>query len=163
MKFLQKTNKNSELMMTLTELMPIIVSALNRFQKVKMRITGSSMMPIILHNDEILMQKNKSLHTGDVVFFEYPKNYFAIHRIIKIQGEKIWVRGDSQYYSQGPIPFRAVYGIVFTSYHRGKKRHLQNGIWRFVGLIWFRSFPVSVLFLDLAFLLGKMFKKVNPI
>ncbi len=68
---------------------------LNEGKDVVLMTKGSSMLPhIIGGRDSVLLRKNKEVNEGDVVLAEVGKSHYVLHRIVRIEGEEVTLRGD---------------------------------------------------------------------
>lgn len=56
---------------------------------------GNSMLPFIIgERDSVLLRREQELREGDIVLAEVGKSRFVLHRIVKIEGENVTLRGD---------------------------------------------------------------------
>jgi hypothetical protein len=79
-----------------SELMNLVIDSINNNQKATFKVTGSSMTPFFTHGKTSVTIRKKELpyQKYDVILFKY-KESFKLHRIIKINDEKIVARGDA--------------------------------------------------------------------
>ncbi len=133
------------------ELLPMIHAALERGQRVRMTVTGASMLPFILDGDPVEIERvRRSPVLGDVVLVRLPGERYALHRVVRIECNAFFLRGDAQRHSEGPVMLSDILGKVVVCQRRGRKRSLADGIWRLAGLAWIHSMPLSLWLLDLA-------------
>ena len=126
------------------ELMPIIRSALERGQRVRMTVNGSSMVPFIHDNDTVELEPLCSLpRFGDIVLALGANGHYVAHRVVQVKGEGIYLRGDAQTHCEGPLMFENILGKVIQSEHHGKIRCHTRGFWRILGQIWGSTHPVG--------------------
>lgn len=135
------------------ELMPIICAALKRGQRVRLTVTGGSMRPF-LHAGGIaeLEPVDSAPLVGDVLLVRCgsePGRY-VLHRLVRVEGEKLFLRGDAQEYSDGPFAQKDVLGRVVEYCSKGRVYRLDSGLYRFLGRAWLLCFPLSVRLLRLA-------------
>lgn len=79
------------------ELIGLMIEHLNQNQEVSFRIQGVSMMPFFKHQKTIVtLKKEDSYKRLDVVLFLYQDAYI-LHRIIKIENDTYYLRGDGSY------------------------------------------------------------------
>ena len=134
------------------ELMPIICSALQRGQHVRLTATGGSMLPFMHNGDMVELEPLDSLPAiGDVVLVRCGSDSerYVLHRLVGVKGEKLFIRGDAQEHCEGPFTQGDVLGRVTKSYSNGRVRRLDSGLWRFAGLAWHLFIPLSVWLLRL--------------
>lgn len=130
------------------ELMPVIRAALDRGQRVRMTVSGASMLPIIHSNDVVELEPAPALRLGDVALVQTNPpgqiERYVIHRLVRLERDgTVLVRGDAQRESEGPFAANAVLGRVTTAWHNGRPRSLERGWWRLVGLAWLRCAPLG--------------------
>ena len=74
---------------------PEIIKFLEQGHTVTIKLKGYSMRPFLENNrDKAILRKPDKLKKGDVVLAEISPQNYALHRIIKIIGENIVLRGD---------------------------------------------------------------------
>ena len=135
------------------ELMPIIGAALARGQHVRLLATGGSMRPFLHSGDVVELEPLKSLPAvGDIVLVRRGSDgdRYVLHRLVLLEGEKLFIRGDAQDHCEGPFAPGDVLGRVTKSYANGRVRRFDSGLWRIAGLAWLFCVPVSVWLLRLA-------------
>lgn len=146
----------------LGEVIPIIRTALNRVQKVRMTVTGSSMAPFLHSNDVVELESGYALRLGDIVLVHTEPadngERYVMHRIVQMDdgaGAEFFIRGDAQQHCEGPFTSDAVLARVSKTWHHGQIRNLASGPWRVAGLIWLRCNPFSFWLIRLARLLAR--------
>ncbi len=135
------------------QLMPMICYALARGQHVRLTNTGGSMLPFIHDGDVVELEPaGSSPLFGHVVLVRCgsePERY-VLHRVVRVQGEIFFLRGDAQKACEGPFTRGDVLGRLSKSYGHGGVRRLDRGIWRFVALTWHRCVPLNIWLLEFA-------------
>ena len=127
------------------EIMPVICAALERDQRVRMTVNGSSMLPFLHDGDVVELGPIHSLlRMGDVVLLQCSEERYVLHRVVRIEGDGFFLRGDTQQHCQGPFTQSDVLGKVIVSYRNGRARALDRGAWRLAGLIWTRCKPLGL-------------------
>jgi signal peptidase len=133
------------------ELMPVIRAALARGQRVRMTVTGSSMLPFIRDSDVVELEPIHSLpRRGDVVLVQCKEERYVLHRVLRRADDEFFLRGDAQEQWEGPFTRGDVLGKVVLSYRNGHRRVMDCGPWRFAGVIWARYGPFARWLLRLA-------------
>ena len=61
--------------------------------KIKLKVTGISMEPII-YQDDVIVIEDKNYRENDIIAYLY-NNTLLVHRIIKIKSNIIWCKGDN--------------------------------------------------------------------
>jgi len=121
------------------ELMPIICSALQRGQHVRLTATGGSMRPFMHNGDVVELEPLDSLPArGDVVLVRCgsERERYVLHRVVRVESEKLFIRGDAQEYCEGPytVAFcRACMASIYSAQclvapaHRSAKGGSEGG------------------------------------
>lgn len=154
------------MMVSLEHLMPVIKKSLAEGKPVRFASTGSSMVPFIYNGDEIeLIPVNEELNRCDIVLLEKEPKKYILHRIVKIEGEEIFLRGDAQSKAEGPFDMQNAIGIAGISYRKLKRREHTRGFWRFAGKVWVRLFPVPLfaylVYKSIRRFAGKVLRKIG--
>lgn len=130
--------------------MPIVRAALERGQRVRMTVNGSSMTPFIRDGDVVELEPlDAALTLGDIVLAESAAGHYVIHRIVRLVGDRVWLGGDAQTQREGPVPRQAVLGRAVAASRNGCVRALDRGGWRLAGWVWMRCAPLGVWLLRL--------------
>ncbi len=141
-------------------LMPIIHTALEEGQKVRLIVNGSSMLPFIVGNDTIEIEPIPSqLMRGHIVLAEPVKGRYVIHRIVRIRENQIFLRGDAQNRTEGPLTLQSVYGCIVSTSRNGRVYQLNSGWLHMAGMIWIGCAPLTGWLLRLIVDLGRRDKR----
>jgi len=85
-------------------------SKISIFNKVGVAIVVSdSMEPVLSVNDLIMTKKQESYSVGDIIVYK-SNNELIIHRIVRVDQEKIVTKGDANDYEDKPINLNKVCG-----------------------------------------------------
>lgn len=77
-------------------------------------VVSNSMEPILSVNDLIVTKKQDSYSVGDVVVYK-SNNELIIHRIVRMEQEKIITKGDANDYEDKPINLNKICGKLSFS------------------------------------------------
>ena len=105
------------------------------------------MRPFIRSGDVVELEPvDRLVRIGDVVLLKCGSGDegYVLHRVVRLQGETIFIRGDAQDVADGPFAQGDVLGRVTKTYANGRLRQLDRGIWRFLGRAWQRLAPLNV-------------------
>ncbi len=139
------------------ELMPVVRAALNRGQGVRLTANGSSMLPFIHDGATVeLVPPRFPLRRGDIVLAESIADQYVLHRVVQMEGDAVYLRGDAQGHREGPLPRRAVLGLAITASRNRRVRVLDRGGWHWAGLMWIRSGWLGLYLLQLALSLRRL-------
>ena len=124
--------------------LPEVIKLLDEGHTVTLQLRGFSMRPFLEDNrDKALLAKAKDIQVGDAVLAETPPKHYVLHRIIKIQGETVTLRGDGNLGTE-VCHVNDVHGYVIGFYRKGRtKLDKTNGIkWRTYSHIWMALYPI---------------------
>lgn len=114
-------------------------------------VSGSSMSPFLIHHrDTIIIGPVKNpLSRGDMVFYERPSGQFVMHRVRRVRPEGIYLIGDAQTVTEGPLSADRVFAIVKAVRRKGRLLDSKSWLWRFFSTIWlsiipFRPFIINI-------------------
>ena len=84
-----------EIQMRNAELIPEIIQLLNEGHTITLKLKGYSMRPFLESNrDKALITKAINIKKGDAVLAEISEGFYVLHRVIKIHGDDVTLRGD---------------------------------------------------------------------
>lgn len=76
-------------------LLPFVVEQLKEGHTVTLSLRGRSMRPFLEDGrDKALLKLAVRVEVGDVVLAELSTGHFVLHRIVKIDGQQVTLRGD---------------------------------------------------------------------
>ena len=82
-------------MMANEVLLPEVVRLLNEGHTVTLPLRGYSMRPFLEDGrDNALLKKATDVSVGDAVLAEIAPRHYVLHRIVKIEGQHVTLRGD---------------------------------------------------------------------
>ena len=144
----QKTHSHrpaaKELQIENRKFLPEVIKLLNEGHTVTLQLRGFSMRPFLEDNrDKALLAKAKDIQVGDAVLAETAPKHYVLHRIIKIQGETVTLRGDGNLGTE-VCHIDDVHGLAIGFYRKGRtKIDKTNGIkWRTYSHIWMALYPI---------------------
>ncbi|MBR3494224.1 MAG: S24/S26 family peptidase [Clostridia bacterium] len=86
------------------------------------RVTGTSMQPLLRHlRDGVIIEPPGRIRPGDIVLFDRRNGRYALHRVIRIQGDRFTMAGDNQWYLDRDLPLNQVVGVVRWVDRGGRK------------------------------------------
>ena len=90
---------------------------------------GDSMSPHLQNRDILEIKSTPSLKKGDIVLFKAGDDEsWVAHRIIMIEGNKIWTKGDNNLRTDDrPLRFEDIAGIVTARWRHGKRFRIHRG------------------------------------
>ncbi|MCR4774675.1 MAG: S24/S26 family peptidase [Prevotella sp.] len=125
-------------------LIPEIVEFLNEGHTVTLRLRGYSMRPFLEDNrDKALLIKAVTFKKGDAVLAEVSPRHYVLHRVIKINGDDVVLRGDGnigcEYCKRSDVK-----GFVVGFYRKGSNKidKTNSFKWRAYSCVWCFLYPV---------------------
>lgn len=107
---------------------------------VRVRLSGWSMKPLVPSGSLVRFSPSGKLSLGDVVLARLPNDALLAHRIVAIDGDRIWTKGDACRAADGPISRASVIGRAVS--REGFVSLPLSNVWmRAVGLIVSHLYP----------------------
>ena len=87
------------------------------------------MSPFLIHErDYVYFQKpDRSLKSGDIVFFQRKTGQYIMHRIWKIKPEGLYIVGDAQTVIEGPVAEEQVFAVITRVQPEGNAPSADSG------------------------------------
>ena len=90
----------------------LVRSSLERDGECTWRAWGASMAGAIRHGDAVRLVPASHVREGDVVMAAVDDDRLVIHRVRRVEAERLILRGDSCWRDDPPVPFRHVIAKV---------------------------------------------------
>jgi signal peptidase I len=119
---------------------PIVYQSLLESHQARLHVNGGSMQPFIQRGDWVVIEPVKApemLKKGEIILFSRG-NEFVIHRIIKLEDEKIITRGDWTRIKDPPISHNDVVGKVIEIEKTYLKIKLTNPFFRLINFLYYQ-------------------------
>jgi len=140
----QRDIKIKEKLCTNEQLIPDIIKMLDEGHTVTLKLRGISMRPFLENNrDKVLLTKIRSPKVGEVVLAEIRPKTYVLHRIVKIKGATVTLRGDGNLGTE-ICTLDDLKGFAIGFYRKGNSKiDKTNGLkWKAYSLLWSLAFPV---------------------
>ena len=86
------------------------------------RVTGSSMMPLLHHlRDGVILVPPKRIKLGDIVLFDRKNGRYALHRVIFKGKNGFVMAGDHQWHLERNLPYSQILGVADAIERNGKR------------------------------------------
>ena len=107
-------------------------------------VKGRSMLPFIFGGREsVILQKPGSLQRGQVVLAQVGPDRYVVHRIIKIEPDRITLMGDGNICgTESCTPSNVLAIATHVVDEKGKRRSLESKGQMFKAKVWFRIRPL---------------------
>jgi len=125
-------------------LMPEIVKMIEEGHTVTLRLRGFSMRPFLEDaRDKALLTKPGTPQVGQPVLAEIEKGHFVLHRIVKIEGDAVTLRGDGNLGDEH-CRISDVKALATGFYRKGRESldSIDGWKWRSYSWIWTRLYPI---------------------
>ena len=106
-------------------------------------VNGRSMLPFIVGGEEsVVLEKVGGLQVGDVVLADVQGRY-VVHRIVKLQGDDVWLMGDGNLAQQEFCKIENVKAVATYAVNaKGKRRSLNAKSQKIAVWLWARLKPL---------------------
>ena len=126
-------------------IIPEIAKLLDEGHSVTLKLRGVSMRPFLEDGRDkaILTKPCSPLKVGDVVLAEVAPRRYALHRIVKMDGNSVVMRGDGNIATE-QCDISKVFGIAHRLYRKGRKSpdYTTGRKWRLYSAVWTALLPV---------------------
>lgn len=126
-------------------IIPEIARLLDEGHSVTLTLRGISMRPFLEDGRDkaILTKPSKPVRVGDVVLAEVLPRRYALHRIVKIDGNLITMRGDGNLATE-QFDASKILGTARCFYRKGRNRpdYTTGWKWRIYSTVWTALLPV---------------------
>ena len=126
------------------ELVPPLVALLEVSDAVPLVISGSSMVPFLVHHrDTVYLSKvRQPLQPGDMILYRRDSGQYVLHRIYRAESETFTLVGDAQTQLEYGIAPEQVLAVVSAVRRKGKLVGPGNFWWEFFRKVWIRIIPL---------------------
>lgn len=96
--------------------------ALKEKEQIEVLTSGRSMEPLFKEHRDIAVvsRVEKPFKKGDIVLYSRDEKSFILHRIVKIKGENLIIRGDNNLNFESDIKANRIIGVLTALYRKGK-------------------------------------------
>lgn len=126
------------------DLLPEIIKLLDEGHTVTLQLRGFSMRPFLEDNrDKALLTKATNFQVGDAVLAETAHRHYVLHRIVKIKGDEVTLRGDGNLGTEH-CHRKDVKAFVVGFYRKGSKRLDKTNGWKWsiYSIVWMALSPI---------------------
>ncbi len=132
------------LVLSAQDLMPVVRDALARGQHVRFTATGSSMAPFLRHGDVVEVAPLDSAPTvAEVLLVRCPGGLYVLHRVVRVDGRGVYLRGDAQATVTGPFAVDQVLGRAVAAARGEHVWSLRDGPAWHLARLWCATWPLG--------------------
>ncbi len=108
----------------------LTTEVIRQFGEVRLKVTGSSMLPSIWPGDVIAVRRKPSnqLHPGRILLC-YRDQKFVAHRFLGQRDERFFTRGDSLSCDDSPFRDVEILGEVYSIHRNGRGVAMSTAWW----------------------------------
>lgn len=99
-----------------------ISELLKEGKTVNFKVKGVSMLPFIVGDRDSVSMKALPFEEGDAVLAQLPSSVYVLHRVLKIEGELVTLKGDGNLQGTEHCRLEDVRGKVLAVLKKGEKR-----------------------------------------
>lgn len=132
-------------MMANEVLLPQVVEMLNEGHTVTLPLRGRSMRPFLEDGRDkaLLVAVKEPPRVGDAVLAEISKGHYVLHRIVKIEGERVTLRGDGNLGTES-CRIEDIRALATAFFRKGRNEpdSVKGWKWRIYSWWWMRLLPI---------------------
>lgn len=126
-------------------LLPQVVQMLAEGHTVTLPLRGRSMRPFLEDGRDkaLLVAVKEPPRVGDAVLAEISKGHYVLHRIVKIEGERVTLRGDGNLGTES-CRIEDIRALATAFFRKGRNEadSVKGWKWRIYSWWWTRLLPV---------------------
>ncbi len=145
------------------ELFPAISELLQNNQKVRITVTGNSMMPFLRENRDSVELSSaviEDLRFGQIALIRRNDGVYVLHRIILKVKSSFYLAGDAQCWVEGPLLQEQLVAVVTNVWRKDKQISTSNIFWQVLSFLWWIRLPVRFIFTKPYKFLSRVFKAI---
>lgn len=134
----------SEVQFANADFLPEVVKMLKEGHTVTLRLRGYSMRPFLENDrDKALLRKPTTVKVGDPVLAEIAPCHYVLHRIDRIEGDNVTLRGDGNLAVEH-CKKEDIVGSVIGFYRKGRTQidRTDGRKWKLYSFFWMRLLPI---------------------
>ena len=125
--------------------LPQVVQMLHEGHTVTLPLRGRSMRPFLEDGRDkaLLVAVKESPRVGDAVLAEISKGHYVLHRIVKIEGEQVTLRGDGNLGTE-TCRTQDIRALATAFYRKGRNEpdSVKGWKWRTYSWWWTKLLPI---------------------
>ncbi len=135
-------NKN-RITISLKEIYPIIKEKIESNGIVRLPITGTSMLPLLVWDrDSVEIVKCHKPEKCDIIFYRRDDGQFVLHRIVGKDENGYILCGDNQWVKEYNIQNRHIIGVVSSIIRKNKQFAVTKLSYRIYSKLWVGILPI---------------------
>ena len=125
-------------------------------------LEGSSMQPLIRRSSDpvTIVPLQRPLKIGDVVLFTTGPGRYVVHRVWKLEEERVQTLGDNCINPDPWLPYACILGQAVLFSRNGRRYRLDTPAARLWGRFWMLLYPIRLQYKKLRSLAGRCYRKL---
>lgn len=125
-------------------LIPQIKAMIDEGRTVTFRVRGRSMHPMIEGDRDsvVLVPCTGEVKKDDIILAEVSPQRYVLHRIIKVEGDTLTMRGDGNLVGTETFRRSDVIGRAEAFIRKGKRLNMDSRRWKVYSFFWTRLMPL---------------------
>lgn len=154
--------KNSVKRAEMDLIFPVIEEIIKNGQTAKIKVSGTSMYPLVQHRrDSVVLKRAGELKMGDVPLFKRADGHYVLHRIVKIKDGNFGTMGDFETEVEYPVMKTSIVAVAEGFYRKGRYISCESLWYKIYWRVWNVLRPVRPLMIKIIRLIGKTRKKLK--
>lgn len=108
-------------------------------QKVKMTVTGNSMLPFLMEGrDSVELSKSsfEEICIDDMVLIQREDGAYVMHRVLRKESDHFYMVGDAQTWIEGPLKPEQLKAKITAIYHKKTRVDANNRWYKLLISLW---------------------------
>ena len=130
---------------------------------VRIQLNGYSMQPLVrrLKDHVTIIPLKRPLKRGDVVLFADDLGRYVVHRVWKLEENRVITLGDNCKYPDAPLRYDQIWGLV-TKVERGSRAiDLNSAAAKAYGHLWMALYPMRTTYYKTRAFGGRIYRKLK--
>lgn len=125
-------------------IIPEIKAMIDEGRVVTFRVRGRSMRPMIEGDRDsvVLVPCTDEVKVNDIILAEVSPKRYVLHRIIKVDGDTLTMRGDGNLIGTETFRRSDVIGRAEAFIRKGKRLNMDSRRWKVYSFFWTRLLPL---------------------
>lgn len=125
-------------------IIPEIKAMIDEGRVVTFRVRGRSMRPMIEGDRDsvVLVPCTDEVKVNDIILAEVSPKRYVLHRIIKVDGDTLTMRGDGNLLGTETFRRSDVIGRAEAFIRKGKRLNMDSRRWKVYSFFWTRLLPL---------------------
>ena len=121
--------------------------------------TGVSMRPLLVQNDAVTLKPvDTKIKKYDVLLYTDGAGRYILHRVVKIKGDTLIIRGDNTFIKEY-VPTARVIARMVAYNSKGRHHTVEERGYRLYSRFWSFIYPVRLLLRKVKNLFGRLKRK----